>query len=72
MAELPYPYYRLNCQGPNETGFSIVVQIQEGAGGPLPGQTQDSVIAALREQLMAGDVEVLTDLTRVSITNTYS
>ena len=72
MAELPYPYYRLNAEGPSETGFSIVVQIQEGAGGPLPGQTQDSVLAGLRELLMAGDAEVLTNLTKVQITNTYS
>lgn len=72
MADLPYPFYRLNVQGPSETGFYITLKIDVGAGGPLEGQTPESVIAALRGQLKADDDQVSTDVTKFEITSTYS
>lgn len=72
MAELPYPYYRINADGPGETGFAVTLQIQQGAGGPLEGQTVESVLAGLRELMQAGNDEVSTALTKFEIKSTYS
>lgn len=72
MAELTYPHYRLNANGPSETGFSITLQIQEGAGGPLAGHTTESVLTALRDLLKGGNVDVSTELTKFEITSTYT
>lgn len=71
MAELTYPFYQLVAGGPNETGFTVTVQIQEGAGGPLPGQTPDSVLAGLRQQLEGGDAQITTTLAKVATTTMY-
>lgn len=72
MAELPYPNYRLNADGPAETGFAITLYIQVGQGGPLAGQTVESVIDGLRDLLKGGDDQVSTVLTKSEITSTYS
>ena len=53
MEAPPLPYYRLDGDGPSETGFSMLVQLQNGAGGPLAGLTGDSVMEALRDFLAA-------------------
>lgn len=71
MAELTFPYYQLIAGGPNETGFTVLLQIQEGAGGPLPGQTTDSLLEGLRQQLQGGDVQITTTLAKVATTTTY-
>ncbi|UOB09059.1 hypothetical protein MQE23_08340 [Streptomyces sp. HP-A2021] len=71
MAELTYPHYRLTANGRNETGFTVTLQIQEGAGGPLPEQSVDTVLAGLRALLQNGDDSVSTELVRFSTTTTY-
>ncbi|MFF5842108.1 hypothetical protein ACFY74_11645 [Streptomyces massasporeus] len=71
MAELTFPYYRLNANGRNETGFVVTLQIQEGPGGPLPEQTVESVLAGLRDHLQNGDDTVSTELVRFATTTTY-
>lgn len=72
MAELAYPYHRLNAQGPAETGFSITLKVEAWPGGPLAGQSEASVLAGLRALLLAGDGDVSTELTKFEITSTYS
>jgi hypothetical protein len=54
MTEMPYPYYKLQSDGPSETGFTLKFQIEEGAGGPLDGKTTDGVLDSLK-QLLTGD-----------------
>jgi hypothetical protein len=71
MAELTFPYYRLNASGRNETGFVVTLQIQEGPGGPLPEQTVETVLAGLRDHLQNGDDTVSTELVRFATTTTY-
>lgn len=70
MADLPYPYYRIQADGADETGFSLVLHIEEGAAGPLTGQTAQGVLDELCARLRgdAGDVDVT--LTRYEITTT--
>lgn len=71
MAELTFPYYRLNANGPAETGFVVTLQIQEGSGGPLAGQTVDTVLAGLRATLQNDDPSVSTELVKFATTTTY-
>ncbi|MFI0236318.1 hypothetical protein [Streptomyces sp. NPDC016845] len=68
MADMPYPYYRLSAQGRDEAGFTLTLRIEEGAGGPLPGLTTESVLDSIR-QLLAGE-NVTTSLSRSEITTT--
>lgn len=67
----PYPpYYSLNVDGPNETGFALLVQMEIGAGGPLGELTADGVMENLRDTL-AGAVEGTTaTLARIEIGQT--
>ncbi|WP_030798983.1 hypothetical protein [Streptomyces sp. NRRL S-337] len=71
MADTPYPYYRMQASGPDETGYSLVIQIQQGAGGGLEGLTsEEDVIAAVRG-IFDGRDGVSSTLTRYSVaTNT--
>lgn len=69
MSETPFPHYRLQADGPNETGFTLVVQVSLGAGGPLPGLTEQSVIEHLRDYLDARP-DVVTQLAKKSIVST--
>lgn len=64
--DMPYPYYRLQADGPSETGFTLKLQIEEGAGGPLLGRTTASLLDELK-QLLAGDGNTVT-LTRYEVT----
>jgi len=68
---MPYPYYQLVANGPNETGLVVLVHVSQGAGGPLEGQSEQTVIDGLRAQLTAGE-GVTTSLSRAEITTTYS
>lgn len=67
---MPYPYYRLTADGRNETGFGLTLRIEEGAGGPLAGQTIDSVLEGMRKLLANDDPDVMTTLSRSEITIT--
>ena len=67
---MPYPYYRLTADGRDETGFSLAIRIEEGAGGPLPGQTIDSVLEGIRKLLANDDPNITTTLSRSEITIT--
>lgn len=62
MAELPYPNYKIQADGPNETGCVISLFIQDGVGGPLPGTTSRGVVEALRTQLTGDSGEVSVSL----------
>ncbi|MFE8944491.1 hypothetical protein [Streptomyces sp. NPDC007856] len=68
--DLPYPYYRLQADGPNETGFGLLVHIEEGAGGPLPGMTTQGVLDSLRALLEGTGGTVTTTLALYAITTT--
>ncbi|MGW1892152.1 hypothetical protein ACWCP6_18110 [Streptomyces sp. NPDC002004] len=70
MADLPYPYHRIQAEGPDETGFALLVHIEEGAGGPLSGQTTQSVLEDLCAQLRSDRDDVTTSVTRYEITTT--
>lgn len=70
MAETPYPHYQLQADGPSETGFTLKIQISEGAGGPLAGLTSFGVIDYLRDYL-AGQVGVTAQLSKYEISTTY-
>lgn len=70
MAELPYPYYRLGATGRDETGFTLTLRIEEGAGGPLPGRTTSDVLEGIRKLLAGDDPDVVTALSRSEITTT--
>ncbi|NED75285.1 hypothetical protein G3I51_23765 [Streptomyces sp. SID9944] len=54
MDDMPYPYYRLQADGPDDTGITMLFQLQEGPGGPLPGLTSEGILDHLKEYL-AGD-----------------
>jgi len=69
--DMPYPYYQLVANGPNETVLAVTLHVQEGAGGPLAGQSEQTIIDGLRQQLTAGD-GVTTSLARFEIKTTYS
>lgn len=68
---LTYPYYRLQADGPNETGFTLLIQISDGAGGPLPGMTAQSVLDDLKARLVGdtGDVTARMSMYDVTVTN---
>ncbi|GGQ83870.1 hypothetical protein [Streptomyces flaveolus] len=68
MAELLTPYYKLQAQGPAETGIVMTMRIEEGAGGPLEGWTTDLLLAKLRELLQGEDPLVRTALVRTDTT----
>jgi len=68
MAELAYPYYQVQADGPAETGFVIQLNIGKGAGGPLPGQSVESVIEGLKQQLTGDGVTL--QVTRYEVTTT--
>ncbi|MBT2508795.1 hypothetical protein J7I98_23495 [Streptomyces sp. ISL-98] len=63
MADTPYPHYRLQADGPNETGLTLLIQVTVGAGGPLPGLTEQSVVEELRDSLDAR-IGVMTQLSK--------
>lgn len=69
MAETPYPYYDLNASGPAETGFSLRIQISDGAAGPLPGLTDLDVLQHLRDWL-AGQPNTTVALSRSEVATT--
>lgn len=60
--QMPYPYYRLTANGRNEMGFGLTLRIEEGAGGPLPGQSIESVLDGIRLLLAGEDPDVTTSL----------
>lgn len=68
MAEMPFPYYRLQANGSNEAGFVLLLQIDEGGGGPLPGLTTESVLNSIRDLLVNGDDTIRSSLTRYEVT----
>lgn len=55
MADMPYPYYQLQADGPNETGLLLRFQVQTGAGGSLPGISEEQLLAHLKEYLAGTD-----------------
>jgi hypothetical protein len=63
------PYYRLDADGENETGFSLYVQVENGAGGPLEGMTGDSLMGFVRDHLAASGANVVTSLTYNYVTS---
>ncbi|MGW6142178.1 hypothetical protein [Streptomyces sp. NPDC055140] len=67
---MPYPYYRLTGDGRNETGFTLTLRVEEGAGGPLPGQTTESLLDDIRVLLAGYDPDATTSLSRSEITIT--
>lgn len=71
MPELPYPFYQLQADGPNETGCRISLFVSDGVGGPLPGTTARSIVEGLKEQLQgdAGDVSVSLTLQEIRATD---
>lgn len=70
MAELLYPYYRIQADGPAETAFQMQIHIEEGGGGPLAGQTSQGVLDDLCTRLRGDNGDVTVTLTRVEITTT--
>lgn len=49
MAEMPYPYYRLQADGSSESGFLMQFQLDQGAGGPLEGMTIQGILDHLKD-----------------------
>lgn len=54
MAGMPYPYYRLQADGSNETGFVLEFQLSEEAGGPISGMTSQGVLDHLKAYFTDG------------------
>lgn len=69
MAETPYPYYRMQASGPGETGYSLRIQIEQGAGGGLEGLPSEADVIAAVRQIFDGD-GVSTTLTRCAVEST--
>ncbi|MEU2402823.1 hypothetical protein ABZ609_00555 [Streptomyces rubiginosohelvolus] len=69
MADTPFPHYKLQADGPNETGLILMVQVSLGAGGSLPGLTEQSVVEHLRDWL-GSRPGVVTQLAKKSIVST--
>lgn len=67
---MPYPYYRLQADGMDETGFVMLFQLSEGAGGPLPGMTSQGVLDHLKTYFAGDGVNVTVSLAYSSITVT--
>lgn len=55
MADTPYPHYYMQANGPNETGVALTIQVEDGAGGPLAGLDDTSLMNYLRDYLAAQD-----------------
>lgn len=68
MADMPYPYYKLQSDGPSESGFTLKFQIEEGAGGPLAGKTTAGVLEEIKRLLT--DVDTVVSLIRYEVTTT--
>ncbi|WP_460067404.1 hypothetical protein [Streptomyces sp. YKOK-I1] len=58
MPELPYPYYQVQADGPDETGLHLTVKVETGAGGALPNISEEQLIAHLKEYLAGADGKV--------------
>ncbi|MGQ4349680.1 hypothetical protein [Streptomyces sp. SAS_275] len=58
MAEMAYPYYRIQADGPNETAITLTLRVDAGVGGPLPGLTEQKVLDGVRALLAGEDVSV--------------
>jgi len=71
MAELAYPYYRIQADGPNETGFTLLLRADAGVGGPIPGLTEQSIVDGVRALLAGNSGDVTVQLTHYEITTTY-
>lgn len=68
--DLPYPNYLLQANGPDETGLTFSVYVENGAGGPLPGGLDgDTAMRYLRDHLAAQDGTTVY-LSRSDITGT--
>jgi hypothetical protein len=70
MADLPYPYYRIQAYRDDESGFGLLIHIEDGAGGPLTGQTSQGVLDELCARLRGDSGDVTVALTRYEITTT--
>jgi hypothetical protein len=55
VPDLPYPYYQVQADGPDETGLHLTVKVEPGAGGALPGISEEQLIAHLKEYLTGAD-----------------
>lgn len=70
MADMPYPYYRLQAAGSSETGFTMLFQLEEGAGGPLAGMTSQDVLDHLKAYFAGeGALTVSLSLSSVAVTD---
>lgn len=58
MPELPYPYYQVQADGPDETGLHLTLKVEPGAGGALPGISEQQLLAHLKEYLAGADGKV--------------
>jgi hypothetical protein len=67
--ETPFPYYRMQASGPSETGYSLVIQIEQGAGGGLDGLPSEADVIAAVRHVFDGD-GVNTTLTRCAVEST--
>lgn len=70
MAELAYPHYVLQADGPRETGLLLTIIISDGVGGPLPGKTVEGTIEHLRQYLLGEDGDVTVQLVHNQIQTT--
>ncbi|MFE7973015.1 hypothetical protein [Streptomyces shenzhenensis] len=71
MADMPYPYYRLQADGPQETGMVLLFQVATGSGGPLPNVSKEDLLAHLKEYLAGDSGDVTARLTAFDVTVTY-
>ncbi|MFK0140725.1 hypothetical protein [Streptomyces murinus] len=69
MADMPYPYYRLQATGSAETGFTLLFQLEEWPGGPLDGMTSQGVLDHLKQYFSDGGA-VTVSLSYSEVTNT--
>lgn len=67
--DLPYPNYLCQANGPDETGLTLSVYIENGAGGPLPGLDGDALMQYVRDHL-AAQADTTVYLSRSDITGT--
>jgi hypothetical protein len=58
VPDLPYPYYQVQADGPDETGLHLTVKVEAGAGGALPGISEAQLLAHLKEYLTGADGKV--------------
>jgi hypothetical protein len=71
VADMPYPYYRLQADGPSETGMVLLFQVQTSGAGPLPGRTEEDLLAHLKAYFAgdSGDATVRLSSFSVATTN---